>query len=75
MTAVPLTGGAAVYLDGPWSHRFVSANGSRFHIAESGEGPLVLMLHGFPQFWWTWRRQLTSLSGARSTRTAGTRAA
>ncbi len=61
---MPVTGGSAVYLDGPWSHRSVSANGSRFHIAESGEGPLVLMLHGFPQFWWTWRRQLTSLPGA-----------
>jgi pimeloyl-ACP methyl ester carboxylesterase len=61
---VPVTGGSPVYLDGPWSHRSVSANGSRFHIAESGEGPLVLMLHGFPQFWWTWRRQLTSLPGA-----------
>ena len=41
---MPVTGGSAVYLDGPWSHRSVSANGSRFHIAESGEGPLVLML-------------------------------
>ena len=64
MITVPVTAGSAVYLDGPWSHRSVSANGSRFHIAESGEGPLVLMLHGFPQFWWTWRRQLISLPGA-----------
>jgi pimeloyl-ACP methyl ester carboxylesterase len=59
-----VNGGSAVYLDGPWSHRPVTANGTRFHIAESGEGPLVLMLHGFPQFWWTWRRQLTSLPAA-----------
>ena len=36
----------------------------RFHIAESGEGPLVLLLHGFPQFWWEWRHQLQSLPGA-----------
>ncbi len=55
---------ASVYLDGPWSHRSVSANGTRFHIAESGDGPLVLLLHGFPQFWWTWRRQLSTLSSA-----------
>ena len=61
---MPVTGGSAVYIDGPWSHRSISANGSRFHIADSGDGPLVLMLHGFPQFWWTWRRQLTSLPGA-----------
>src|SRR5215510_13013353 len=59
-----VTGGSAVYIDGPWSHRSISANGSRFHIAESGDGPLVLMLHGFPQFWWTWRHQLASLPGA-----------
>ena len=55
---------AQIYLEGPWAHRSVSANGTRFHIAELGDGPLVLLLHGFPQFWWTWRRQLTSLSEA-----------
>jgi pimeloyl-ACP methyl ester carboxylesterase len=42
----------------------VSANGIRMHIAEAGTGPLVLMLHGFPEFWWAWRRQLTALSEA-----------
>jgi pimeloyl-ACP methyl ester carboxylesterase len=57
-------GNASIYLSGPWSHRSVSANGTRFHVAESGDGPLVLMLHGFPQFWWTWRQQLSSLSEA-----------
>jgi len=57
-------GGSPVYADGPWTHRTVTANGTRFHIAEAGEGPLVLLLHGFPQFWWTWRAQLASLSAA-----------
>jgi pimeloyl-ACP methyl ester carboxylesterase len=57
-------GGSPVFADGPWSHRAVTANGTRFHIAESGEGPLVLLLHGFPQFWWTWRSQLPSLAAA-----------
>jgi pimeloyl-ACP methyl ester carboxylesterase len=42
----------------------VSANGIRLHIAEAGSGPLVLLLHGFPEFWWAWRRQLTALSDA-----------
>ncbi|MFV2199009.1 alpha/beta fold hydrolase [Nocardiopsis sp. LOL_012] len=51
-------------VDGPWRHRTVSAAGARFHVAELGEGPLVLFLHGFPQFWWAWRHQLTALAGA-----------
>jgi pimeloyl-ACP methyl ester carboxylesterase len=59
-----VNGGSAVYLDGPWSHRPVTANGTRFHVAENGEGPLVLLLHGFPEFWWTWRGQLASLPAA-----------
>ncbi len=59
-----VNGGSAVYIDGPWSHRPVTANGTRFHVAEHGDGPLVLMLHGFPEFWWAWRRQLTSLPAA-----------
>lgn len=46
------------------THRDVAANGARFHIAEMGDGPLVLLLHGFPQFWWTWRHQLVALSDA-----------
>ncbi|MEZ0069567.1 pimeloyl-ACP methyl ester carboxylesterase [Streptacidiphilus sp. MAP12-20] len=51
-------------IEGPWTHRDVAANGARFHIAELGEGPLVLLVHGWPQFWWTWRHQLTALAGA-----------
>lgn len=55
---------AVVRADGPWTHRDVAANGARFHIAEMGEGPLVLLLHGFPQYWWTWRHQLPALAEA-----------
>ncbi|RZU34252.1 alpha/beta fold hydrolase [Blastococcus saxobsidens] len=54
----------SVLLPGPWTHRDISANGIRLHAAEAGEGPLVLLLHGFPQFWWTWRAQLTGLADA-----------
>jgi pimeloyl-ACP methyl ester carboxylesterase len=50
--------------DGPWQHRTVRANGLALHVAELGSGPLILLLHGFPQFWWTWRRQLIDLSAA-----------
>lgn len=55
-----------VLVEGPWRHRFVAANGARFHVAEAGDadGPLVLFLHGFPQFWWAWRHQLTALADA-----------
>jgi pimeloyl-ACP methyl ester carboxylesterase len=55
---------STIQMAGPWAHRTISANGSRFHIVEAGDGPLVLMLHGFPQFWWTWRHQLVSLPAA-----------
>ncbi|MDQ1616273.1 MAG: hypothetical protein QOJ60_2212 [Actinomycetota bacterium] len=42
----------------------VAANGARFHVATLGDGPLVLLLHGFPEFWWTWRAQLPALADA-----------
>lgn len=54
----------AIAISGPWTHRTVSANGTRFHAASNGDGPLVLLLHGFPEFWWTWRGQLESLAAA-----------
>ena len=55
---------STVRLPGPWSHRDVSANGIRLHIAEAGSGPLVLLLHGFPEFWWAWHAQLPALADA-----------
>ncbi|WP_375477466.1 alpha/beta fold hydrolase [uncultured Jatrophihabitans sp.] len=51
-------------IDGPWTHRTVRANGIALHVAELGDGPLVLLLHGFPQFWWAWRQQLLDLADA-----------
>lgn len=55
---------SSVLLDGEWTHRFVSANGTRFHVAELGSGPLVLFLHGFPEFWGAWRHQLAPVASA-----------
>lgn len=55
---------ATVRLDGPWRHRDVYANGIRLHIAEAGDGPLVLLVHGFGEFWWSWRHQLPALAEA-----------
>jgi pimeloyl-ACP methyl ester carboxylesterase len=51
-------------VDELWRHRRVAANGARFHVVESGRGPLVLLLHGFPEFWWAWRSQLPVLAAA-----------
>lgn len=45
-------------------HRFIEANGIRIHLAEAGEGPLVVLLHGFPESWYSWRHQLGALADA-----------
>jgi pimeloyl-ACP methyl ester carboxylesterase len=45
-------------------HRFVETNGIRMHIAEQGEGPLVILCHGFPESWYSWRHQLEALAEA-----------
>ncbi len=45
-------------------HRTVETNGIRMHIAESGAGPLVLLCHGFPESWYSWRHQLHALAEA-----------
>src|SRR5262249_11227867 len=45
-------------------HRTVETNGIRMHLAEQGSGPLVLMCHGFPESWYSWRHQLDALAGA-----------
>src|SRR5271167_2128833 len=60
---------------GPWRDLDVHANGIRFHVVEAvpGQGvstpaterPLVILLHGFGSFWWSWRHQLRGLTGAR----------
>src|ERR1700754_2979201 len=63
-------------IDGPWRHLDVHANGIRFHVVEAlpadpdvtapaSARPLVMLLHGFGSFWWSWRHQLRGLSGAR----------
>src|SRR5712692_21467 len=46
------------------THRTVEANGIHLHIAEQGEGPMVLLCHGFPESWYSWRHQLAALSAA-----------
>ncbi|HNE89966.1 MAG TPA: alpha/beta hydrolase [Actinomycetota bacterium] len=62
--ALTVTPYEAINTPGPWTHRLVPANGAQFHLVEAGDGPLVLMLHGFPQYWWTWREYLPALADA-----------
>ena len=45
-------------------HRVVTTNGINMHIAEAGAGPLVVMCHGFPESWYSWRHQLIALAEA-----------
>jgi pimeloyl-ACP methyl ester carboxylesterase len=46
------------------THRFVDTNGIRMHLAEAGRGPLVVLCHGFPESWYSWRHQLGALADA-----------
>ena len=45
-------------------HRTIETNGIRLHVAEQGEGPLVVLCHGFPESWYSWRHQLRALAEA-----------
>jgi pimeloyl-ACP methyl ester carboxylesterase len=45
-------------------HRTVEANGIRLHCVEAGTGPLVVLCHGFPESWYSWRHQLPALAAA-----------
>ena len=46
------------------THRTIEGNGIRIHVAEAGEGPLVLLCHGWPESWYSWRWQLAALAEA-----------
>jgi pimeloyl-ACP methyl ester carboxylesterase len=46
------------------NHRFVETNSIRMHLAEAGTGPPVVLLHGFPESWYSWRHQLRALAEA-----------
>src|SRR4051794_34874601 len=45
-------------------HRYADLGHIRLHYAEAGAGPLIVLLHGFPEFWYSWRHQLPALAAA-----------
>ena len=45
-----------------WQHRFIDTNGLRLHYVTQGTGPLLILLHGFPEFWYSWRHQIPVLA-------------
>jgi pimeloyl-ACP methyl ester carboxylesterase len=47
-----------------FKHRVIETNGIRMHVAEAGVGPLVVLCHGFPESWYSWRHQLAALAAA-----------
>ncbi|MBD1910978.1 MULTISPECIES: alpha/beta hydrolase [unclassified Leptolyngbya] len=53
MTAITLAG---------WQHCFIETNRIRLHCVTQGEGDLVVLLHGFPEFWYSWRHQIPALA-------------
>src|SRR5262245_38033151 len=46
------------------THRMIETDGIRLHVAEQGEGPLIILCHGFPECWYSWRHQLQALAEA-----------
>jgi pimeloyl-ACP methyl ester carboxylesterase len=46
------------------THRMIETNGIRMHVAEQGTGPLVILCHGFPETWYSWRHQIRALAEA-----------
>jgi len=47
-----------------FTHRHVTSCGHRIHVVEAGEGPPVVMVHGFPESWYSWRHQIKALADA-----------
>jgi pimeloyl-ACP methyl ester carboxylesterase len=65
-TAVAVAAAAGVFAQGqntpPLSHEYADVNGVRLHYARAGRGPLIVFLHGFPEFWYEWKNQLAEFS-------------
>src|SRR6204780_3122209 len=49
-------------IDARVKHGYADSNGVKIHYVSLGSGPLIIMIHGFPDFWYTWRDQMAALS-------------
>src|SRR5215510_1168139 len=61
-TAIAQTSPAAAAVDRTIQEGFADSNGVKIHYASAGSGPLVVMIHGFPDYWYTWRKQMAGLA-------------
>jgi pimeloyl-ACP methyl ester carboxylesterase len=52
----------AADLESRVQHAYADSNGVKIHYAVLGSGPLIVMIHGFPDYWYTWRNQMEDLS-------------
>ena len=48
--------------DGDWNRHYLEVTGAKLHYVDEGKGMPIFLLHGWPEFWWTWHRNLTVLS-------------
>jgi epoxide hydrolase 4 len=59
---VVVTAAPAVAADPPLKEGYVDSNGVKIHYVEEGKGPLVVLIHGFPDFWYSWHDQMPALA-------------
>jgi epoxide hydrolase 4 len=63
LVAAVTVGGAFAQSNAPSiSHDYAEVNGQRLHYVKAGRGPLMIFLHGFPEFWYEWKNQLAEFS-------------
>lgn len=53
---------SGTFLSSTWQHQYIETNHIKLHCVTQGEGELLILLHGFPEFWYSWRYQIQALS-------------
>ncbi len=51
-------------IENSWTHEYINTNGIKLHYVTQGKGPLMLLLHGFPEFWYSWRHIIPAFAQA-----------